>query len=111
MNPTHPHTEAVNYCRKQGITVQAASPFQNGRLLNNLIVAVVAKTQGKSRAQVLLAWSKAKGYVPLPRSADPAHLKENLEAMSIELTPVQMQLLDNLDPIFSKSGRVCPDVK
>jgi aryl-alcohol dehydrogenase-like predicted oxidoreductase len=45
-------------------------------------------------AQIALAWSISKGIVPIPGTRKPERLKENVGAMSIELTADDIQWLD-----------------
>ncbi|KAJ8506989.1 hypothetical protein ON010_g19019 [Phytophthora cinnamomi] len=60
----------------------------------------VAIEAGATSAQVLIAWSLAKGFVTLPKSVTESRIKENLEAAKLELTSEQMDKLNGLDAYF-----------
>ena len=46
----------------------------------------MAAAHGITPAQAILAWHRAIGSLPLPKSSDPVRQSENLAAMEIELT-------------------------
>ena len=48
-------------------------------------------------AQVVLRWALQRGFAPIPRSASPAHLADNLRALALPPLPPQLlALVDNL---------------
>jgi aryl-alcohol dehydrogenase-like predicted oxidoreductase len=63
-------------------------------------VAAVAADAGATPAQVALAWLLSKGddIVPIPGTKRTARVEENCAADDIELSPEQIQRLDNLTP-------------
>jgi len=102
VSPFLPRDELVARCRADGIEVTAHSPLAKAHRMDQPVLMQVAGElesldgQAVTPAQVLLAWSLAKGYVPLPRSRCRAHLAENLAAGAIELMPSQLSRLDAL---------------
>jgi diketogulonate reductase-like aldo/keto reductase len=81
----------------RSIVTQAYSPLGTGRILDNETVVRIAAEHGKSPAQVLIRWSLQLGNVVIPRSANPEHLAENIDAFGFELAPEQMEALNGLD--------------
>ncbi|TMW65463.1 hypothetical protein Poli38472_008105 [Pythium oligandrum] len=63
----------------------------------------VAGELNASPAQVLIAWSIAKGFVTLPKSVKQHRLKENLEAHNVKLSGEQIAKLDSPDDYFLSS--------
>lgn len=57
----------------------------------------VTKEANATGAQVLIAWSIAKGFITLPKSARESRIKENLEAVDVTLTAEPFRKLDALD--------------
>ena len=52
------------------------------------------------RAAVALAWAIRSGnVVAIPESGSPAHVKENAAALSLMLTPQELQTLDAAHPL------------
>ncbi|KAF1332850.1 Aldehyde reductase, partial [Globisporangium splendens] len=87
----------VKFCEAQGIILQAYSPLARVTKLEDPVVNAIAADVGATHAQVLLAWSLAKGFVTLPKSVSPDRQRANLEAVNVKLTGVQVAKLDALD--------------
>jgi diketogulonate reductase-like aldo/keto reductase len=86
----------LEYCRQNGIAVQAYSPLAGNDVLNNPTVKKVAGSTGRTPAQVLLRWCIQHGTVPLPKSAHAQRIRENFDLFDFELGPSDMKLLDGL---------------
>ena len=52
---------------------------------------------GKSAAQVSLRYLVQLGCVPIPRTATPAHMKENMEVFDFKLSDAEMAELKKLN--------------
>lgn len=57
----------------------------------------IAKTYGKSTAQVLIRYCLQKGWVPLPKSDNAGRIAENSELYDFELSSEEMKKLDDKD--------------
>jgi len=51
-------------------------------------------------AQVLLRWSIQRGFVPLPKTANPGRMAENLDVYGFQLDTENMRVLDSLEENF-----------
>jgi diketogulonate reductase-like aldo/keto reductase len=87
--------ELLDFCHNKGIVFEAYSPLAQGHL-NDDILTLIAKKQGKSSSQVMLRWAVQKGTIPLPRSRNPSHIKENFEIFDFELSDKEMSHIDDL---------------
>lgn len=88
LHPYFPQEEAARYHRERGIIIEAWSPIgRAGEVLEDPVVAEIAKARGVTPTQVVLAWHVARGVVPLPKSANDERQRENLAAADIALTP------------------------
>lgn len=88
----------LKYCQEQGILLTAYSPFDRGVVLNDPEVKRIAAMHGKTPAQVALAWLvRQPGVITIPMSADPSHLKSNLDALAIQFSQPELESLDNLE--------------
>lgn len=96
LNPSDLQPEVTAESTKLGMLNEAYSPLGTGGLLGNKTVAGVANNHGKSPAQVLIRWSLQHGFLPLPKSVHPEYIKANADVFDFELTPDEMQLLDEL---------------
>ncbi|KAI9851466.1 MAG: NAD(P)H-dependent D-xylose reductase (XR) [Vezdaea acicularis] len=113
----HPYLtqpELVTLAHREGIAVTAYSSFgplsfreldikkavDAPLLFENPIVRKIADKHGKSPAQVLLRWATQRGVCVIPKSNDPARLRQNLEgaaAGGFELAAEELKELSGLD--------------
>lgn len=95
MHPFFFRRELLEACQARGIVIEAYSPLVLGRRLHDSTLATIAGKHGKTPAQVLLRWSIQHGCVPIPRSLDPAHIRENASVFDFALDEADMQLMDS----------------
>jgi diketogulonate reductase-like aldo/keto reductase len=86
----------LEFCQAHDIAVEAYSPLTMGHNLNHPTITAVAAKNGKSNAQVILRWCIQHQTVPIPKSTNPAHIKENLDIFSFELSDEDMKTLNAL---------------
>lgn len=104
LHPYFPQTEQLAWHRERGIVTEAWSPVGRGNdLQTNPAVVGVARNHGISPVQAILAWHVAVGSIPLPKSADAARQRENLDAARIKLTA---QEIDSLTALGRPDGRL-----
>lgn len=68
----------------------------------------ICKKHGKSVAQVVLAWHSQKWpqkYAFIPKASSGSHMKDNLLASDIKLSPDEMAYINTLD---KKQRSCCP---
>lgn len=97
INPFLQRKELVKYCKDHNIIVQAYSPLAKAQKLTDPIVNQIAYRVGATAAQVLIAWSLAKGLIPLPKSVHPERQHQNLQAAHVVLSEDEIKQLDELD--------------
>lgn len=69
--------ELVNFCKEQGVQVEAYSPIAHGEALKNPAIAEMAKKYGVSAAQLCIRYVIQLGTVALPKTANPDHMANN----------------------------------
>jgi diketogulonate reductase-like aldo/keto reductase len=68
-------------------------------VLRDPMLARIGAAHGCSAAAVALAWTIRGGNViAIPESGSPAHVKENAVALTLTLTPQELQTLDAAHP-------------
>ncbi|TNE72429.1 aldo/keto reductase [bacterium] len=90
--------ELIEYCKTEGILVQAYSPVAHGELLKNENVAKIAEKYKVTIAQLGIRYCLELGLLPLPKTANPAHLKNNAD-VDFQISAEDMEYLVNIDPI------------
>ncbi|MGM0399196.1 MAG: aldo/keto reductase, partial [Halobacteriota archaeon] len=102
-HPYRPRSALVETCHDLGIRVVAHSPLSAPGLLEDPVLLDVAETHDSTPAQVVLAWNRARGVVPIPASNDRDHIVENLAAARITLDAAERARIDALeDPTFER---------
>jgi len=87
----------LDYCREQGIVVEAYSPLAHSRDLENKLLTEIAKKHGKSPAQVMLRWCIEQGLIVLPKSVTPSRIAENIDIFDFALDEEDKQRLTGLN--------------
>lgn len=94
VHPFCQRKEVVGYCQANSIVVEAYAPLTRTQRLNDPTVLAIAKAVDATSAQVLVAWSLAKGFVVLPKSVHEPRILENLNGAKITLSAAQIAELD-----------------
>ena len=101
IHPYYQENDVIPYIQKLGIVVQGWYPLGGRRhtaeLLGDETISAIAKTHGKSSAQVILRWNLQKGVVVIPGSSNPEHIQENTELYDFELSDEEMEKINALD--------------
>ncbi len=66
-------------------------------LIGEPIFAELAEKYHKSSVQIILRWHIQEGNIPLPRSVNPDHQKDNLDIFDFALTDAEMERIRALD--------------
>ncbi len=93
--------DLLSWCKQHDMPVMAYSPLggNNSLVIRDRTLVQIGAAQGCSAAAVALAWVIRNGKViAIPESGIPAHVKENAVALSLTLTPRDIQALDRAYP-------------
>lgn len=90
--------ELIGFCRKESILVEGYSPVAHGEILQNEEIRAMADKYGVSAAQLCIRYDLQLGTVPLPKTANPEHMKENA-AVDFEIAEEDMNALINFEHI------------
>ena len=88
----------VEFCRDQGIQVEAYSPIAHGEALKNPAIAALAKKYGVSAAQLCIRYAIELGTVALPKTANPDHMADNAD-VDFTISREDMEVLKNMERI------------
>lgn len=91
LHPCFPQEDAVRLHAERGIITEAWSPLARGSdLLAEPTLVEIARETDATPGQVALAWSIARGVVPIPKATSIDRQRENLEAAELALSPEQV---------------------
>jgi len=85
-HPYLPQWDLLDFCRKNGIVLQAFAALGHSsepKLLEDPVIAAIAKRVNKTPAQILLAWAIQRGTALLTTSKSPSRIKENFEVSAL----------------------------
>uniref|UniRef100_A0A7S0NP81 NADP-dependent oxidoreductase domain-containing protein n=1 Tax=Calcidiscus leptoporus TaxID=127549 RepID=A0A7S0NP81_9EUKA len=117
MHPLYPQKELLEYCRGEGIVVQAYASLGGqdaskktlaalgGPLLTSPPVVAAAADHDVSAAQVLLRWALQKGAAVIPKASSQRRLLDNARLFHFHLTDAEVLAIDELDR--GDAGRLC----
>ena len=109
LHPLLQQNALVAYCAAQGIHITAYAPLGSGDrpafvkaadapvLLDNSVIRSIAQAHDRRPAQVLIAWHLQRGISVIPKSVNPARLRENLAATELALTRAELDRIAALD--------------
>lgn len=101
-SPLHFPARLLDFCAGHGIVLEAYSPLERGKAVEHPVVVEVARSVGRSPAQVALRWALQHDAVVIPKSGRRERIRENAAIFDFELAPEQMRQLDAID---AHSGR------
>src|ERR1700689_1995403 len=85
-HPYLPQWDLLDYCKKNGIVLQAFAALGHSskpKLLEDPVIIAIAKRVNKTPAQVLLAWAIQRGTALLTTSKTPSRIKENFDVSTL----------------------------
>ncbi|KAI9189954.1 hypothetical protein H9P43_001387 [Blastocladiella emersonii ATCC 22665] len=112
LHPWYAPADVLAWCNAHGVVVEAYSSLGEGYFVDRERVPefpevdAPAARLGTSRAAVLLAWARTRGWVTLPKARSEARLREDLASAAVELLPAEVAALDALT---AKGHKFCWD--
>ncbi|ATF40669.1 aldo/keto reductase [Weissella paramesenteroides] len=89
---------------RRGIKVEAWSPLGRGSAaLKEPVIQKIAEKYGKSTSQIITRWHIDRGIIPVLRSSNPAHQREDLDVFDFELENNEIAAINDLN---REDGRI-----
>lgn len=96
-HPRLTQKELHEFCKENGIQLEAYSPLMHGGLLEEPILGEIGQKYGKTPAQVILRWDLQNEVVTIPKSTKEERIKENANIFDFELTKEEMEQIHALN--------------
>lgn len=90
--------ELMQYSESKGMLVEAYSPVAHGEMLKNGAVQEIAAKYGVSIPQLCIRYILQFGLLPLPKTANPEHLRANA-AVDFVISDEDMKTLKTMEQI------------
>jgi diketogulonate reductase-like aldo/keto reductase len=90
--------ELIQYNQEKSILVEAYSPIAHGELMKNQEILKIAEKYGVSVPQLSIRYDLQLGLLPLPKTANPVHMKSNAD-VDFVISDEDMEFLKNVEQI------------
>ena len=97
LHPFYQERELSLFCKENNIALIAWGPLYRARGMEDDTIQTLALKHNKTPAQILLRWQLQKGHIAIPKSKDPARIRENRNIFDFALSSDDMLSLDALD--------------
>ena len=97
--------DLLQFCRLNGIQLEAYSPLTRGKKLKEPVLLAIADKYGKSAAQILIRWALQSGIVVIPKATSREHVIQNADVFDFEISATDMEIINS----FNEDFRVCWD--
>jgi len=95
------NNELQEYVKKYGIIIESWYPFggrgHTSENFNNEVIVNLASKYKKTSAQIILRWNLQAGYIVIPGSKNPDHIKENYNIFDFEISSEDMEKIYNIN--------------
>uniref|UniRef100_A0A8D8FF75 Alcohol dehydrogenase [NADP(+)] A n=2 Tax=Culex pipiens TaxID=7175 RepID=A0A8D8FF75_CULPI len=108
-NPNLNQKKLTEFCKKLNITITAYSPLGRPNYyekdpantpkpaLDDPRVLEIGKKYGKTPGQIILRYLVDIGTIPVPKSANPDRLRQNIDIFDFKLTPEEIAIMDGFN--------------
>ncbi len=98
-HPYFPQTALREELKDYDIRIMAWYPLGHGdkALINEPVFAKLAEKYGKTPAQIILRWHTQMGFIVIPGSKNPDHVRENFDIFDFKLTDDEMKEIAVID--------------
>ncbi|WP_445667936.1 aldo/keto reductase [Paenibacillus sp. FSL H7-0756] len=97
LHPLLNQQELREYCKAQGIQIEAWAPLAQGHLLDNEVLADIAAHHNKTLPQVILRWDLQNGIVTIPKSVKAERIIANADIFDFELSEEEISRINGLN--------------
>ncbi len=97
LHPRLQQRELREFCREQGILIQAWSPLMRGGVSEIPKIAELAEAHRKSPEQITLRWHLQNDILALPKSTHAERIRKNYDILGFSLSEDDLAVISSLD--------------
>ena len=96
-HPLFRQAELREVCAAEDVDLVAYSPLARGDVFDVPELVEIAEAHDASAAQVSLAWLRQQGVTAIPKATSEAHIQDNWQSLTVELTDAEIDRIENLE--------------
>ena len=96
-HPGYLQQQTVDFCKKNGIIVEAWSPLGSGRMLQDETLISIANKYEKSVAQLCIRYCMQNDVLPLPKTSTMSRIKENISVYDFNISESDMAAISAME--------------
>lgn len=97
LHPFLQQDQVRRYDDQRGIVTVAWSPLGQSTSIDDPVVGTIARRRDRTPAQIILRWHLQLGNVVIPKTTQPARMRENFQILDFELDDEDMAAIRGLD--------------
>ena len=107
LHPAYQQRDIREFHRDRDIQIECYSPLggQDSGLFEDEAIVAIAKSHGKSPAQVIIRWHLQQNLIVLPKSSKPERAAENYDVWDFTLSSDEVAAIDAMD---REDGKTLP---
>lgn len=87
----------LEYAADTDLELVAYSPLARGDVFDVPVLSAIADEHGVSEARISLSWLRERGVTAIPKATSEAHIRDNWESLTVELTEEEIERIDAID--------------
>ena len=96
LHPGYMQEAAVQYCKEQGILLQAWSPIGRQRVLKEPLLLELAEKYHVTPARICLRYLVQRFIIPIPKSSDTTRMKQNMQVFDFAISEEDMYRISTM---------------
>jgi 2,5-diketo-D-gluconate reductase A len=109
LHPRFQQRDKRAFHQQHKIHIESWSPLGSGRMLDDPVIAAIARKHGKSVAQTIIRWHLMEGLIVIPKSTHKERIVENIAVFDFELDAEDLAKIRGLDrPLPAASAPTRP---
>lgn len=101
VHPFYSNRKVIDFCKANGIAIEARSVLTHGdaleRLMHSKVLKDIAADCGKTIPQVVIRWVVQQDLIAIVKSETQKHIADNAKVFDFYLTDAQMKKIDSLN--------------
>ena len=97
MHPLLQQADLREYAAETDLNLVAYSPLIRGDVFDVAVLQDLAEKYDASPPQISLAWLREKGVTAIPKATGEAHIRDNLQSVSVDLAEEDVATIDAIE--------------